>query len=218
MKYLLVLIFLFYIQGASSQISFQFPANSIGGILAVDSGKAVVNGTAFLAGKKNLIITCEHVLMGKYGNIFLSLSGKSHNISTVYVSEKYDFSVSRFTDTVSYNHWEFGDFKKIRPGDSVVYIGWNEHKKTYEVDLAVVSAIGTCNNEGSSVDFLEFEGVGIPGYSGGPVMDRNGKVIAMMREAWTKKGVKGGAEVLINRAFSIEPIKIMEESVDRFKL
>jgi len=31
----------------------------------------------------------------------------------------------------------------------------------------------------------------MPGYSGGPVVDKAGKVVAIIREAWTKKGVKG---------------------------
>lgn len=214
---LLVVAVFCYICG-NCQFSVRVPPYSIGGILGVDSGRGVINGTAFIIGKKNLIITCEHVLIAKFGNIFLSMTGKYHSIATVYISDQYDFSVSRFTDTVDYGHWDFGDFKKVRPGDSLFYIGWNKNRNFYEADMAVVSAVGTCSNEGASVDFLEFEGVGIPGYSGGPVIDKTGRIVAMMREAWTKKGVKGGPEVLINRAFSIEPIKIMEESVDRLKL
>ena len=60
------------------------------------------------------------------------------------------------------------------------------------------------------VEFLEFEGVGRPGYSGGPVFDTSGNVIAIVGKAWTKQGVKGGPERLINRAFSLD---ILSESL-----
>ena len=40
-----------------------------------------------------------------------------------------------------------------------------------------------------------------------------GEVIAIMREAWTKRGVKGGPEILVNRAFSVGILSTLEEEV-----
>ena len=81
-----------------------------------------------------------------------------------------------------------------------------------------MSAIGSAiirSNTGlgtpAIVDFIEFTGEGRPGYSGGPVLNMEGRVVGLMREAWTKRGVKGGAEYLVNRAFSVELISVLEE-------
>jgi len=66
-------------------------------------------------------------------------------------------------------------------------------------------------NEGRVIDFLEFEGQGRPGYSGGAVLNSRGEIVAVMREAWTKQGVKGGPPILINRAFSLELLTLEGE-------
>jgi hypothetical protein len=34
-----------------------------------------------------------------------------------------------------------------------------------------------------------------------------------MREAWTKKGIKGGEEIPINRAFSLEILNVLDSQV-----
>jgi hypothetical protein len=69
---------------------------------------------------------------------------------------------------------------------------------------------------GMITDFLEFEGVGVPGFSGGPVFDINGKVVALMREAWARRGLQPGApDVLVNRAFSTDTIKKLDDQQSR---
>ena len=72
---------------------------------------------------------------------------------------------------------------------------------------------GSVVNAGAVVDFLEFEGKGLPGFSGGPVFNQEGKVVAIMREAWTKRGVKGGPAVLLNRAFSVQILSDLDQEV-----
>lgn len=76
-----------------------------------------------------------------------------------------------------------------------------------------MTAVGSALNEGRSVDFIEFEGKAVPGSSGGPVFDNAGNVIGLIREAWTKKGIKGGTEAPMNRAFSIGNLSILGEEV-----
>ncbi len=107
-----------------------------------------------------------------------------------------------------------GDFKKIRPGDTIYYYGYDQ-KFTDSVKIpagmmnaGIVTATGSALNDGIIIDFLEFPGVGIPGYSGGPVFNDRGELVAMMREAWTRQGIKGGPPILMNRAFSLEFLRI----------
>lgn len=68
--------------------------------------------------------------------------------------------------------------------------------------------------DSSRIDFFEFNGVGLPGYSGGPVIAMDGKIVGVMREAWARQGVKGGIALLMNRAFSVEPVTIIETRVE----
>jgi S1-C subfamily serine protease len=122
-------------------------------------------------------------------------------------------AVFAIKDSIHFRPLQFGDIHRIRPGDKVIYLGWNEQERAFKVDQAIIAAIGAALNEGITVQFIEFEGFGIPGYSGGPVFDASGKVVAIMREAWLKKGIKGGKEFLINRAFSIESIAMIEDQI-----
>jgi hypothetical protein len=45
------------------------------------------------------------------------------------------------------------------------------------------------------------------------VLDLDGNVVAVMHEAWTKRGVKGGRTVLVNRAFSVEVFAELDREV-----
>jgi hypothetical protein len=75
----------------------------------------------------------------------------------------------------------------------------------------MVEATGVLRGDnGTLFDFLEFEGHAIPGYSGGPVFDDKGELVAIMWQAWNWQGVKGGPKRLINRAFTIEPLLLSE--------
>jgi hypothetical protein len=68
-------------------------------------------------------------------------------------------------------------------------------------------------NDGVILDFLEFQGEGIPGYSGGPVFNEKGELVAFMREAWFRQGVKGGPPSLFNPAFSLDFLRLTQEPV-----
>ena len=67
--------------------------------------------------------------------------------------------------------------------------------------------------EGSKVDFIEFAGQAVPGYSGGPVLDRSGKVVAMIREGWQRTSLRGGSSERINRAFSTELLRVLDSEL-----
>ena len=111
-----------------------------------------------------------------------------------------------------------GDFRKMRPGDKIYYYGFDTRLSTpglpaAKMNQGIVQATGSTLNDGATIDFLEFEGFGIPGYSGGPVFNEKAELVAVMREAWTKKGISGGPETLINRAFSLDVLRVLDGQV-----
>lgn len=205
----------FFLLGQSSlkceeNFSFKINPKAVGVIIDKKENREI--GSAFLVGTQKHIVTCAHVATeGDFQ--FKGVSLSSIDLKTAYYLPKYDLSVFTLSKPVDGNPLKFGDIKKIRPGDTVVYIGWDKNVSQMLANKAIVSAIGSAVNGAVVIDFLEFEGKGIPGYSGGPVFDINGNVIAMMREAWLKQGVKGGQAILINRAFSVEIVSILDSEV-----
>lgn len=196
--------------GAERFTTLTVTAESIGTIVGTN-GQIV--GSGFVVGSPGRIITCEHVVAVQpiFNYHFINAVGAHVPVTLETVLRRYDLAVLRLDSTNHLTPLPYGDIRRVRPGDDVVYIGWNTNKQALSVSKAVVSAIGVAANEGVSVDFIEFEGEGIPGYSGGPILNHKGEVVALMREAWNKRGVKGGAEVLVNRGFAIEPAMLSKE-------
>lgn len=192
------------------------PKESYGAILTLD--KRTVLGTAFIAGESRRIITCEHIFTHETGFEFIyrRADGTEQKATLIGIMPRFDIAQLAVTnDLPALIH---GDFKRIRPGDEIRYIGWDMRLQSFTNKAATVTAVGTVLNQAMDyfsgerlADFLEFQGDGIPGYSGGPVFNAKGEVIALMREAWSKRGIKGGPTNLINRAFSIEPILIGDD-------
>lgn len=181
------------------------------------SGQPV--GSGFLFGPQNDVVTCWHVkfeaeFLLHSTNLFF-LSGTNHyQLTPKYSLPKYDIAVFTPTPEIKVPPSKSGDFKKLRPGDILNYAGYDSRQSSQFNFMTVVAssqvtAVGCALNDDVIVDFLEFPGIGIPGYSGGAVFNLDGDIVAVMREAWTKKGVKGGDEILINRAFSIDILSVL---------
>lgn len=186
---------------------------AIGSIYLTDKDSIPI-GTAFVAGKSKSIYTCSHVAVKD--TLWFSYIGSTflYRITIKYNLPSYDVAFLERTGGSQPKSLEFGHFDRVQPGDSIQYIGWDVRYKNYVFWNAKVLAKGSAlMSENCNVDFIEFEGKAIPGYSGGPVFDKSNKVIAMIREAWSKKGVKGGEQISINRAFSIELLNVLDSEV-----
>lgn len=185
------------------------PDNSVGTIHATNG---VILGTGFAISSSN-IITCAHVVSAQPNSRRFWYAGNigADLFTLEKVLPKHDLSILHIDSTNNLKPLKFGDIKRIRPGDPIGYIGWNTNTKTLHGSVSVVSAIGVALNDGVSVDFIEFTGEGRPGYSGGPILNDKQEVVALMREAWNRRGVRGTNEVLVNRGFAIEPAMLLKE-------
>jgi S1-C subfamily serine protease len=198
-----------------------------GAVVAANDTNTIPFGSAFVFGPNKQIVTCSHVSAGAWAMGFTNLSyvaqtiGK-RDLQLVAAFPRLDLAIYSCSEEIPGKPLDFGDFKRIRPGDTIFYAGFDARESKTNVIMskmwpAIVTAIGSELNEGAVIDFLEFEGEGIPGYSGGPVFNDKGEILAIMREAWTKQGIKGGAPVLINRAISLDVLRAAyEPAVNRF--
>jgi hypothetical protein len=213
-----------FTNAAPETVHFQFATNQFEGhfgIVAIgNGGPGKIIGSGFAFGENKEIVTCDHVvaaakMLNQLTNLTFISGNQASPIRLKFRLPKFDLAILAPELSIGGPPLRVGDFRKIRPGDQVVYIGYDQAASTNEpinlVNMAVVTATGSALNEGRTVDFLEFEGIGRPGYSGGAVLNSQGELVAVMREAWTKQGVKGGLPILINRAFSLEVLTLEGE-------
>ncbi|MBI5214867.1 MAG: trypsin-like peptidase domain-containing protein [Ignavibacteriae bacterium] len=206
------LYILLCIKSASGQVTLE--SNAIGRVF-LEPTDSIPIGTAFVAGDSKSIYTCSHVAVAD--TLWFNYIGSPEQLFRVTVKynlPSYDVAFLIRTGGSQPASLQFGDFSRVQPGDTIHYIGWDTPLARYIIRLATVSARGSVLvEEGTKVDFIEFEGQAVPGYSGGPVIDRFGKVIAMIREGWEKTSLRGGVPVRINRAFSIELLRILDSEL-----
>jgi S1-C subfamily serine protease len=186
---------------------------SIGVISDASTGQKL--GTGFITARNSDVVSCAHVVAGRTNLVYDSAdeTNSVRRLSLKYILPRFDLAVLRVEQTVPTKSMPLGDIRRIRPGDRIIYLGYKQGTHGIQANTAIVSATGAVLNDGAIVDFLEFQGEGLPGYSGGPVFDMSGGVVAVMREAWTKQGVKGGPQELINRAFSVGVLSTLEGEV-----
>lgn len=198
---------------AQETVQIRFSLDSIGVIRG--SGREAPIGTGFVLGDKHSLVTADHVVSaaGRYTFQAVRDGSERSELTIRHRLPDFDLAVLGIIDhgqQLPDRPFQIGDFSRLRPGDTVVYLGWNAPKNRVSLREAVISALGKARYRGNTVDFLEFIGEGIPGWSGGPVLDLDGDVVAVMHEAWTKRGVKGGRAVLVNRAFSVGELKLLK--------
>jgi len=199
----------------NSESYFFINAKTIGFIKNRKTNKIL--GSAFIVGGQQCLITCAHV--ATKGDFFYRgvTMEEDVGVKLVYFLPKYDLSVFSLATPFNGDPLKFGDIKKIRPGDTIIYIGWDKNLMEMQQHRANVFSVGSAINEGIIIDFLEFQGKGIPGYSGAPVFNQKGEIIAIMREGWNKQGLKGGKKFLMNRAFSTEILSVLDSEIYTIK-
>jgi regulator of sirC expression with transglutaminase-like and TPR domain len=131
-------------------------------------------GTGFVVGD-GLIATNLHVL-GEGRHLAVQLAGgKRHDVTAVHASDRgLDLAVVRI-DVKGLTPLELGDADKIKVGQAVVALG-NPQGLEYSVVSGVVSGRRTIDNRNMIQLAIPVE----EGNSGGPVLDRHGRVLGIV--------------------------------------
>ena len=214
MKVKLSLVAIFFLNACLSTAQVKINADAIGRVILHSTDTTSI-GTAFVAGESRSIYTCSHVAMADtlWFNCLAS-PAMIYRIALRYNLPAYDVAFLVRTAGSQPASLPFGDFSRVQPGDTVYYAGWDTRSNQFILWKAGVTAKGSVLlEEGAKVDFIEFYGEAIPGYSGGPVIDRNGKVVAMIREGWDRTSLRGGPSVRVNRAFSVELLRVLDSEL-----
>jgi len=173
----------------------------------VKTEEDVRNGFGF-AVKGYGIITCAHIAKNDT-MIFQPVTGTTDMKMVLKEKlEAFDLATYQIIGEAMVDEYETGDFAALRPYDTVMYFGWEPAKlPRLKILRAVVSATGNVARRNESLHFIDFAGIMNPGYSGGPVLNREGKIVAIASECAIVKGLKSSTEESIIRAFSLEPLR-----------
>jgi hypothetical protein len=147
-------------------------------IHSVLTGNRDITGTGFFISGAGYALTCRHVVAGA-SRIWVRLPDGTTKIATTVASLAATDLALLKVDVVNTPYLQYGSTGRLKPGDPVAVIGYPVNKVTGGQD-AIVSK-GTLKAFESNRQLFEIDAEVSPGASGGPVLDRAGKVIAV---AW----------------------------------
>jgi S1-C subfamily serine protease len=164
-------------------------------------------GTAFIAGSDNDVITCAHNMIDDsmfFYNLGLNATFK---IALQYKNEYADIAVLSRIPSDSMLGYNIGSFDSLRIGDTIYYAGVAD--SIVQHNLGIIRAKGEISN-GAPVEwireFIDFPGRGQTGYSGGPVLNLKGEVVAIVAQIFFERGLNSIDSAEFIRAFSIKPV------------
>jgi S1-C subfamily serine protease len=169
-------------------------------------------GTGFVIQNNCVVVTCWHVAHDSHWDYIPLGTRIKLKLTLAQPFREADISVFTLDSCLSAQPLLLGRFSKIRPGDSIFYFGWQSEQSAIQIDKSVVLTTGVTLEREAVVPFLEFETVGRPGYSGGPVLNSDGKLVAIISEGWIKRSLKDSVQVLLARAFSTDTLKTFFDS------
>lgn len=175
----------------------------------LDDGKTK-KATGFVAGKSDLVLTCAHFTTNCPDTLYFiqNRTGKVFNLTLVYSDTLNDIAVLSSDASITNLPYSLNKRVKVTPGDSIWYIGYLDSIST-KSNVVFSSCYSIVKTEGVTwrngvVGTFEFEGCGVPGFSGAPIFGMNGKVIGIWQGAWQCTIFKSGRHFIMNRAFYIK--------------
>jgi len=147
-----------------------------------DSLKSVVTvrtdvgqGTGFIISDDGFIVTNAHVLSGGRELYVLDYEQYEHSTELIGYNITYDIALLKISG--DYHSLELGDSDHIQIGEKVIAIG-NPLGLQFSVSEGIVSAVNREGSNGMSV-YIQTDAALNPGNSGGPLINKEGKVIGI---------------------------------------
>lgn len=176
--------------------------NSIASVVTIKTD--VSQGTGFIITNDGYIVTNYHVIANaKQAGIF-TYDKEMHQTSLIGFNKILDLALLKIDGV--YEGLELGDSNKIQPGEKVIAIG-NPLGLQFSVSQGIISAIHRIGDNGIEA-YIQTDAALNPGNSGGPLINKNGKVIGI------NNFKLGGGE---NLGFALEA-NYIEEAVNKITL
>ena len=170
-----------------------------------DAIKAVVTirtdisqGTGFIISKDGYIVTNYHVMENANAAIIISSDNKNHVVSLIGFNDEFDLALLKIEG--NFDRFRLGNSDDVQVGEKVIAIG-NPRGLQFSVTQGIVSAIHREGPNGLEA-YIQTDAALNPGNSGGPLINKEGRVIGI------NNFKIGGSESL---GFALESNFIKEE-------
>ena len=147
-----------------------------------DSIKAVVTirtdvsqGTGFIISEDGYLVTNAHVLVG--ASAIESTNYEQKKITTTFIGYDGDLDMALLKIEGNYDYLELEDSDEIQVGEKVIAIG-NPLGLQFSVSEGIVSGVHR-TSEGLLGKYIQTDAALNPGNSGGPLINKKGKVIGI---------------------------------------
>jgi len=184
---------------------------AIGRVLSLQTGERI--GTGFVAGETHNVFMPAHVAIKDTLLFQPHKSLYKFRIAIKYILDEFDLAIYQRTGGEQPVTYPLGNLDRMQPGDPVVYFGW-ENDSTLNGVATIISAKGQTIHKDEIVDFIDLQGHGIPGYSGGPVFNLQGQVVAMVVQGWDIVPLNSKTPVRVMRAFSVDLLRVLEKNLN----
>jgi putative serine protease PepD len=158
------------------------------GIIVLESnGIKFPIGSGFVYGTNNDVVTCKHVLDASEAlhatNLLYLAYGVSCSLTRKVTLTNHDIAVFSTTPPLTNcDPFKIGDFDELKVSDAVFYIGFDTRKNCKVVNDSRITLKGTEPFNGGILNFIDFPGIVIPGYSGGAVFNSKREVVGIISQ------------------------------------
>ncbi len=132
-------------------------------------------GTGFIIDEEGYIVTNAHVLSG--GRKIQAITSEQKLIDATLIGYDSDFDIALLKIPGDYEAFELGDSDDIQIGEKVIAIG-NPLGLQFSVSEGIVSAVHREGINGVEA-YIQTDAALNPGNSGGPLINKQGKVIGI---------------------------------------
>lgn len=179
--------------------------SEIGKQITVIIGGPDGKGSGVIIGKEGntyTVLTAHHVVSAPGAYAIQTIDGATYPVYNYTELYGADLAIVEFTSNRNYQVAQIGNSQQMREGSKVYYAGYPVPQpptlpRTYQFNEGIVSSIIPNAPEGYG---LKYSGIALPGMSGGPVLDDQGRLIAingllesrqLAVDLWTVTGTKG---------------------------
>ena len=173
-------------------------------------------GSGFVWDKQGHIVTNRHVVLDAERITVLFSDGSDFEAEVIGMDEDSDLAVIKVErDAELLTPVALGDSNAVRVGQLAITIG-NPFGQDFSTTTGIVSAIGRTIRTGDShfslPKVIQTDASMNPGNSGGPLLDRQGRVIGIDAQIITRSGANTGIgfAIPINIAKQVVPVLISE--------
>ena len=132
-------------------------------------------GTGFIIDEEGYVVTNAHVLTG--GSMVQAINSQQELIDAIFIGYNLDFDIALLKISGNYKSLNLADSDDIQIGEKVIAIG-NPLGLQFSVSQGIVSAIHRQGINGVEA-YIQTDAALNPGNSGGPLINKEGKVIGI---------------------------------------